>query len=171
MAHGNGSKLSLPLRIVAFLAVAGFVYWLSVTAQPTEIPVAEEEDPVMELSLEVFQTRSSEVVGERVRLPYVEVASNLGLQAFWFEFPDGNIYLARIGPELAETGFLVEEGDDVRITGVVHEMDDEVLDAWVNQGVIPPDARDMAAFAQTYIEADEVAIRVPEEAQDPPSGN
>ena len=171
MAHGNGSKLSLPLMIVAFLAVAGFVYWLSVTAQPTEMPVAEEEEPALELSFEVFQTRASEVVGERVRLPYVQVAANLGLQAFWFEFPDGNIYLARIGPELAETGFLVEEGDDVRITGVVHEMNDEVLNAWVNQGVIPTDARDMAAFAQTYIEADEVAIRVPEEAQDPPSGN
>jgi hypothetical protein len=171
MAHGTSGKLSLPLMIVAFLAVAGFVYWLSVTAQPTEIPVAEEEEPALELSLEVFQSRSSEVVGERVRLPHVEVASTLGLQAFWFEFPDGNIYLARIGPELAETGFQVEDGDEVRMAGIVREMNDEVLDAWVNQGVIPSDARDMAAFAQTFIEADEMVIRVPEEAQDPPSGN
>jgi hypothetical protein len=57
------------------------------------------------------------------------------------------------------------------MAGIVREMNDEVLDAWVNQGVIPSDARDMAAFAQTFIEADEMVIRVPEEAQDPPSGN
>jgi hypothetical protein len=169
MAQASSGKLSLPLMIVAFLSVAGFVYWLSVTAQPTEVPVAEEEEPALELSLEVFQSRSGEVVGERVRIPPVVVAAPLGLQAFWFEFPDGNIYLTRIGPELVQSGLQVEEGDRVRITGEVREMNDEVLDSWVNQGVIPSDARDMAGFAQTFIEADELQIEVPEEMQEPSS--
>lgn len=173
MAQPTGSKLSLPLMILAFLAVAGFVYWLSVTAQPTEIPVAEEEEeePALELGLEVFQTRSAEVVGQRVRLQDVQVAALLGVQAFWFEFPDGNIYLARVGPELAGAGFQLEEGDELQLTGVVREMNDEVLDEWVNQGVIPTDARDMAAFAQTFIEADDIQIQVPEGVEAPPSGD
>lgn len=170
MAQATSSKLSFPLMIVAFLGVAGFVYWLSVTAEPTEIPVAEEEESALELSMEIFQSRAPEVVGERVSLPHVEVASSLGAQAFWFQFPDGNIYLTRMGPELAESAFQVEEGDEVRITGTVREMTDAVLDGWVSQGVIPPDARDMAAFAQTFLEADELEIRVPEAAQDTPPG-
>lgn len=172
MAQPTGSKLSLPLMILAFLTVAGFVYWLSVTAQPTEVPVAqeEEEEPALELGLEVFQTRTMEVVGQRVRLAGVQVAALLGTQAFWFEFPDGNIYLTRVGPELAATGLLVEEGDEVRVTGVVREMNDQVLDEWVNQGVIPSDARDMAAFAQTFIEADDIQIQMPDGMETPPSG-
>lgn len=170
MAQGTSSKLSFPLMIVAFLGVAVFVYWLSVTAQPTEIPVADEEESALELSMEVFQSRTTEIVGERVRLPHVEVASSMGLQAFWFQFQDGSIYLTRMGSELAESAFQVEEGDEVRITGIVREMSDEVLDGWVNRGVIPPDARDMAAFAQTFIEADDIEIRVPEAAQDTSPG-
>lgn len=169
MAQASSGKLSLPLMIVAFLTVAGFVYWLSVTAQPTEIPVAEEEEPALELSLTVFQTRADEVVGQRVRLPEVDVAATLGMQAFWFEFPDGNIYLTRIGPVLVQDGVQVEDGDRLRITGEVQAMTEDVLDGWVNQGVIPSDARDMAAFAQTFIEADELRFVVPEEMQEPSS--
>jgi hypothetical protein len=161
MAQPSGGKLSLPLMVVAFLAVAGFVYWLSITAQPTEVPVAQEEEPALELSLELLQDRAPELVGERIRIPHVNVASMLGLQAFWFEFPDGNIYLTRVSRELVETGLMVQEGSRVRITGTVREMNEEVLDSWVNQGVIPGDARDMAAFAQTFIEADAVEVEAP----------
>ena len=33
--RGFADKLSLPLMIVSFLILGGFLYWLSVTAQPT----------------------------------------------------------------------------------------------------------------------------------------
>ena len=40
--RGFADRLSLPLMVVAFLAVGGFLYWLNITAQPTEVAVAEE---------------------------------------------------------------------------------------------------------------------------------
>jgi hypothetical protein len=163
MAQASSSKLSLPLMILAFLSVAGFVYWLSETAQPTTPPPAvEEEEPSLALSLEVFQSRVDEIVDQRVSLPAVPVAAQLGPQAFWFQFADGNIYLTQIAGELGVGGFEVRDGDEVAISGFVRAMDDATLDQWVATGVIPANGRDMAAFAATYIEADRLEIQAPQ---------
>ncbi len=35
--RGFADKLSLPLMILAFLVVIGFLYWLNVTAEPTQV--------------------------------------------------------------------------------------------------------------------------------------
>ena len=41
---GFADKLALPLMILAFLVVIGFLYWLNATAEPTEIVIEEEAD-------------------------------------------------------------------------------------------------------------------------------
>ena len=43
--RGFADKLALPLMILAFLVVVGFLYWLNVTAEPTQVAIVEEEDP------------------------------------------------------------------------------------------------------------------------------
>lgn len=162
MAQPASGRLTPVLMIAAFLAVAGFLYWLTLVSEPTEIAVAqEEEDTALELGLETFQIRAEDIQGERVRLEEIEVGSMVGDGVFLFLLPEGTTYLVRFTPAVANNTRVVPQ-DRLTVTGTVLAMSDSVLDAWEAEGTLQdPAARGMVEVFVTFLEADRAEILIP----------
>lgn len=158
MAQQTSEKLRLPLMILAALSIAGFVWWLSVFTEPTQFALAQEEaaeaeDATPALALTAFEQRAAEMVGARVRLEGLEVATSIGPMAFLTSLPEGTPYVVRIMPSVENPE--LNSGDRVNVTGTVRAMSPEVLDAWEAEGVITdPTAREIAGFGATFLEAE-----------------
>jgi hypothetical protein len=162
MAQQPSGKLQLPLMILAFASVAGFVWWLSANTQPTQFAVATETssevDVTPTLSLEAFGTMVGEMEGRAVTLEGVSVASVMSAQTFWFELENGTPYLVRMLPDVTLDRPLAV-GDRVTIIGTVTGMSGEILDRWEADGVISdPVARQMAEFAMSFLEVRTVTL-------------
>jgi hypothetical protein len=165
----NGSRrgatnLGTPLMIVAFVVIAGFMYWLSEQAAlEREARVVEDtvpaEDTMSSAQLVApadIQMDATPFEGQEIRLNAVNVASLLGDQGFWLEMPNGNPFLVSMGPELMAAGTTVTPGSPATVIGVVHAMNDSTLTAWTDAGTIAESDRIVAEFATHYIEATDV---------------
>lgn len=156
--RGFADKLSLPLMIVSFLILGGFLYWLSVTAEPTEVAIVEEttdEGPGASaiLALEDFLANPEGQLDAIVEVTGARVASRLGTQAFWIG-PDDRPYLVKMGPEVIEAGTEILVESVVKITGTVYMMSDSVLTDWDGMGVFSNEGdRIVAEFATSFLEA------------------
>jgi hypothetical protein len=171
MAQQNRSKLSLPLALLAVLAMGGFFYALFLFSEPTEVTIAEEEGEqqaiILGMSAFADQVENLVIDEQRVQLDNVVVAAVTGPSLFWFNLPDESPFLVRLELELMEAGVTVEVEDVVTLTGRVHELSDQVLDQWMAVGVLPDEgARGMAETASHYLLADDVQLQVPEEMQE-----
>jgi hypothetical protein len=150
--RGFAEKLSLPLMIVAFLVVAGFLYWLNITAEPTEpVAVKEETDrgPGVSAILDVddFLADVARLEGQTVEVTDVRVTSRLGPQAFWIG-PDDRPFLVKLDPSALEAGVSVSSGQVLSVIGTVLMMTDSVLVAWGDAGAFPTEGdRIVAEFA------------------------
>ncbi|TVP44288.1 MAG: hypothetical protein EA350_11960 [Gemmatimonadales bacterium] len=173
MAQQTSEKLRFPLMILAALSIAGFVWWLSVFTEPTQFAVAQEENAeeanaAPSLALGTFEQRAGEMVGSRVRLEGMEVATSIGPRAFLTSLPEGTPYVVRLMPAAGD--LLVTGGEVMDLVGTVRAMSDDVLDAWEAEGVITdPTARDIAGFGATFLEAEAVTLRAATET--PPGGD
>lgn len=159
---GFVEKLALPLMVLSFLVLAGFLYWLSITAQPTEVAIAEEstEERGSEvgsiLSQADFLANPEGQVDAVVEVTGARVASRLGPQAFWIG-PDDRPYLVKMSPELVESNPQVLIESVVNIIGSVHMMSDSVLTDWDALGVFTNEGdRIVAEFATSFLEATEI---------------
>jgi len=156
--RGFADKLSLPLMIVSFLILGGFLYWLNITAQPTEVAIVEEttdEGPGASaiLALDDFLANPEGQLESVVEVTGARVASRLGTQAFWIG-PDDRPYLVKMGPGVIEAGTDVLVESFVNITGTVFMMSDSVLSAWDGMGVFSNEGdRIVAEFATSFLEA------------------
>lgn len=103
--RGAVDSLNLPLMILAFLIVGGFLYWLSITAEGTEVQIVEEEpeEEVIPTSAIVaasdFFASPTNYEGDTIEVTGARVASRLGPKAFWVG-PDDNPYLVKIDETL-----------------------------------------------------------------------
>ncbi len=165
----NGSRrgatnLGMPLMIVAFVVIGGFMYWLSQqAAAEREMRIVEEAEAAEDTMPEVqvvqpadIQMDATPFEGQEIRLNAVNVASLLGEQGFWLEMPNGNPFLVSKGPEVTAAGTTVTAGRPATVTGVVHAMNDSTLTAWTEAGTIAESDRIVAEFATHYIEASDV---------------
>lgn len=156
--RGFADKLSLPLMLVSFIIVGGFLYWLNVTAEPTEVAIVEDtsdEGPGASaiLTQEDFLANPEGQLDYLVEVTGARVASRLGAQAFWIG-PDDRPYLVKMGPEVVQAGTPVLVESVVKITGVVHMMSDSVLASWDTLGVFGNEGdRIVAEFATSFLEA------------------
>lgn len=156
--RGFADKLSLPLMIVSFIIVGGFLYWLSITAQPTEVEIVEQ--PTDEgsgasaiLSVTDFLANPEGQIDAVVEVTRARVASRLGTQAFWIG-PDDQPYLVKMGPQVLEAGTEVLVESVVNLVGTVFLMSDSVLTSWDSLGVFTnPGDRIVAEFATSFLEA------------------
>jgi hypothetical protein len=149
--------------ILAFVALGGFLYWLNVTAEPTEVVIVEEgegdEGASGGVGIEDFLENPESYGSDTVLVAGARVASRLGTQAFWIG-PDDRPYLVKMAPALVEGGgsVLVEQILDLR--GMVHTMSDSVLNAWDGLGVFSnPGDRIVAEFATSFLEVVEVTAQ------------
>lgn len=170
MPQKTSGSLSTILAVVAFLATAGLFYALFVISEPTEVPVAEEEeDPALPLQLRVFQIELEEGrldAEQRVELSDIVVDGVLGARFFTFRLGDDSEFLVAFDEDLAASGVQVEGGDVVDLRGRVNEMSDQILDEWEAGGQIPQGVRDQFAEFEWFFSADELDLQVPEEVLD-----
>lgn len=181
MADTNTSgKLNAPLMILTFLAIGGFLYWLNVTSEPTEIAMADEDPRAALPSAEAvsavqFADDPGVYLEARVRLPNIRVANLMGTEAFWFSLADEaeTPYLVRLDREWIDADQQILPEDVITLTGTVHAVSDSVIRAWEDLGVFTEEGqRVLVDGLDTFIEADEVEIHSarqedPDDEEDP----
>jgi hypothetical protein len=156
--------------ILAFLAVAAFMYWIAITAEPTQVNIAEEptEDTasaVAAIASDLFLTGPAQYLDRAVSVSAARVSSRLGTQAFWIG-PDDRPFLVKMAPELLATNPQVLVEQIVNITGTVRMMTDSALAAWEASGAFPGAGdKIVAEFAvgSPILEATAIAVHRPGE--------
>lgn len=163
MARAKGG-FNIIAMVVAFGTIGGFLYWLSITAIPTEVAVAEEDVTAQAVSLGLFARSPSIYEGDLVAVDGVEVQSVAGAQLFFVAFPDESAYPVRVDASLGAAGASLSPMDTGRVTGTVYALTDSVLDAWADESAFPDDAtREAAAASSTFILATELELAPPVE--------
>jgi hypothetical protein len=140
-SRSGAANLGMPLMIVAFLAIFGFLYWLNLQGQALE---AEKE--------------AAPYVGQLVRLDSLPVASGLGTQGFWLEMPNKNPFLVSMTDRARADSVTITPGENVTVFGTILPMSDSVLNAWSTAGSVGEGDRLAAEFATHYLDA--VRVRV-----------
>lgn len=149
-------KLGTPLMILCFLTVAGFLYWLSVTAEKTEVVIEEPEEEMVNLvAFADFSAGTAGYIGQEVTLQGIKVESLLGPHAFWTNLADeqGTPYLLHFSETLVADSVAVMDGDTVAVFGMVSVMSDSVLNAWEAAGGFAQELdRTLAEFSENFVE-------------------
>jgi len=177
----KSGAFNLPLMILSFVAIVGFLYWLSIASEPTELAVAEENG---EAELGAYRGVSLVELGdgpeafldERVRLPNVRVTEIMGTHLFWFDLPreedEVHPYLVRVDRTRVADDLQVLPEDVITLTGTVRAMSDSVVTAWEELGVFTDQGqRGRVEAESTFIDLDQVEIHTDEPQDDPGSGN
>ncbi len=166
----GAANLGMPLMIMAFLAMIGFLYWLNLQSKAHE---AEREAAIEEqmradsaeadlgaitISPDAIQMDASPYEGQVVKLENVPVASGLGHQGFWLEMPNKNPFLVSLTEAVKAEGVTVTAGQHATVVGTVRAMADSVLNAWTTAGSIGEGDRLAAEFATYYIDATRVKV-------------
>jgi hypothetical protein len=172
MAKQSGGAFGAVSMIVAFVVMGLFIYWLSVVSEPTTPAVAVEEvaaSPAVPLGQ--FAANPTAYINTPVDLEGVQVQEVLGGQAFFFALPDGTPYLVKVPAATGMPGVQVSAGDQMRVTGMVAMMSDEVLQAWDSAGVFSaPAQRTMVGSVPSFLAAQSVQVTQPAGATPAPSG-
>ncbi len=158
-AAGNGS---LPLMIVTFLVIGGFLAWLNVKAESTSVvTVIEGSGPdsvsigsATVVEVETFGLDPMALGGLVIRLNDLSVQGALGRQAFFVDIPNQpGPYLIKMGARVVADSVVVPGGAIVTVIGRVFAMSDSVADAWVAEGALTENDKILATFAESYLEA------------------
>lgn len=168
-------NLGLPLMLATFLLLGGFMYWLYVTAEPTQ-PAMEEVDESgsgddymgTTVAAEELKTGADAYVGQVIRLQGLEISSTMGAQAFFLDLPASEAlpatpFLVRMIPGLADS-VRVGMGETATVIGTVMLMTDSIVADWVDTGGIRENDRILVEFATHFIEADQVETTGPAES-------
>lgn len=165
----GATDMGMPLMILAFIVIGGFLYWISgQAAEERELRMVEEaraaeeaaeraDDGIQNVLPEQIQSDASPYEGQEIRLTDVEIASLLGTQGFWLEMPGGNPFLVSLSAGVPGADE-VEPGMNAMVVGSVVAMNDSTLNAWVEEGSIGEGDRVVAEFATHYIEAARVQV-------------
>lgn len=156
--------LGVPLMILAFVIMGGFLYWLNVRAaeerslEVVEDTTAANNDPSRPTTIPAadIQLDATPYEGQVVRVAGLGVASRLGQQGFWLTLPNNNPFLVSLSEEASAAGAPPAAGDTVSVTGTVMAMNDSILNAWTQAGTIGEGDRLAAEFATHFIEATNV---------------
>lgn len=161
--------MGVPLMILAFFIIGGFMFWLSGQAdneralrivEEEAAAAAAEEARAAEATVapEDLQMDATPFEGDNITLPALNVASLLGTQGFWLEMPNGNPFLISMSPDVMAEGLTVGMGSMATVSGVVLAMNDSILTAWTTAATIGETDRIVAEFAAHFIEADRVTV-------------
>ena len=138
-SRAGAVKLGIPLMILSFLAMGGFLYWLS-TYEAPEVDEGMEgmadEDGLNEVRFEDFVAGTQNYMGQEITLRLVEVSSTVGDRLFWTMLPGNNPYLMHISEEALADSVEVMGNLEVDITGSVLALSDSILDVWMEAGVL-----------------------------------
>lgn len=156
--RGSSGAGTIIWAVAAVALVAAFLYWISITAEPSVPPevAAPEEDAAAVVTAAEFEPAIATWIGRDVQLQNVAVLQHTGAALLWVELPSGSPYLVKASDAVAANG-LPDAGSTVTIVGTVRQKGPAVLDGWVGSGVLTQAQRAEAEYGDTYIDA--TAIR------------
>ena len=167
----GAADMGMPLMIIAFLVIGGFMYWLSGQAAAERASRVVEEVPEEETSglgggegdvmlgeMTAVGVDPEVFVGETIRGLGYEVASSFGTAGFWVNTPTGNPFLVTYTEELKATGMTVAQGDFVDVVGELLRMEISYLDEWLAEGEITDNDKIIGEFATHFVAADQVEV-------------
>ena len=157
-------NLGFPLMVLTFLLLGGFMYWLNITAEPTQPAVLEEVEETPDdyagtiVAAEDLKTGAEAYEGQVVRLARVVISSTMGGQAFFVDLPasenlPATPFLVRALPE---AGAILTMGSMATVTGTLMAVTDSIVEDWVGAGIISENDRLLVEFATHFIEANQV---------------
>jgi len=161
----GAANLGFPLMVLTFLVLGGFMYWLYITAEPTQPAVVEEvEDASADgftgttVAAEDLKTGADAYVGQNVRLSGVTISSTMGSQAFFVDLPasenlPSTPFLVRALPE---AGARLSMGATVSVSGMLMAVNDSIVSDWVSAGIVSENDRLLVEFATHFIEANQI---------------
>jgi len=152
--------------VLAFATMAGFLYWLNLSAASTQVEVVEDPtgtatdfSDAVAVTADSFGLDPAAFSGRTVRLVNLPVSGLLGAGAFFVTIETlGSPYLIRLGAGPLEDRLLVFPGDVVSLTGVIGEMSEELAAAWVEAGAIGQGEDMVAMINPTFITATDIEI-------------
>ncbi len=174
----EGRPLTWMWMVLALLVVAGFLTWLGLTSEPSQVRIVEdtteaEAEAPGEFAVVPKDTLAADkgrFEGQVVRVPSLEATGLLGASVFWGELgtQENQVpILIRMDSALAAEGMQVETGSEYSVRGMVHRMSDSIAALWGEQGVLPDEGAQMqATFADYFIEASNIRPARREEPED-----
>lgn len=142
------------MMVVAFLGIAGFVFWLRGAAAPAEVVVVEEpeDDGTPRMTYAAFAADPASHAGQTIRISGVPVTSAFGSNGFWTEDAASQPFLVHVPGTVT-----IPSSGTAEIVGAVMSMSDSILTAWEASGHIAG-AGDRAAaeFSEAFFEAESV---------------
>jgi len=153
----------MPLMIVAFIVIGGFLYWLNLQAEAERASDLAEDAAAEEVieglaggtlvAAQDIQMDPSPYEGQEIRLEGMPVASGLGTQGFWIEMPNRNPFLVSMSEGVKAEGLAIVPGQSASVVGTIFAMSDSALSAWTTAGAVGEGDRLAAEFATHYLEA------------------
>ncbi len=156
--------LGVILMVLAFAVIAGFMFWLNgQAAQERIVEIIEEppEEVVDEFASATIvlptdlQPDASALEDQLIRIQGIDVASTLGEQGFWLDFPQGP-FLVSLSESLLADSVQVSAESTVTVTGTLLAMSDSVVASWVESGRISEGDGLAAGFASHFVSAERV---------------
>ena len=155
----GGDRLPAILMVVSFIGIGGFLFWLSVKAQPEEVAIVEisASDSLaataVTVQAAVLGADPMAQAGQLIRVEDVPVAGNVGSRAFWTDMPNHpGPFLIHLDSAVVADSVLVNPGDQVTLVGSVLQMSDSVADAWEAAGAISGNQKFEVTFAESFLE-------------------
>lgn len=158
----GASNLTIPLMLLSLVLLGGFLYWLNVTAEPTQPPVieedTEEEDGPAGTAVQpgVLAVSPQDYLGQTIRVEDVDVPQAVGSRAFFVSLTEQVPFLVRMDSTLLARGMQVPAGQTVTVVGTVHAMTDSIVSAWEADGSVSAGDRPLVEFATHFLLAQQV---------------
>ena len=148
----------------SFLVVGGFLYWLtgrsadyvaSITVETTDATETRDLSSATVVPVGVFGANPAGQSGMLIQVNELTVQSLLDSEAFFVEVA-GQPYLVKMSADLVSDSVSVAQGENVSVTGYVHQMTDSIADSWVALGSLSEGNKIVATFSETFLEAEDV---------------
>ncbi len=159
--------LGLPLMVLAFAVIGGFMYWLlSESRQQDELrlveetaqEVAEDFGTASTVSALDLQADPTQFEGQNIRVTGLLVKSLLGSQGFWLGLPNQNPFLVSMSEQVIAEGITLTLEQPASVIGVLYAMSDSARAAWSAAGTISEGDALVAEFALHYLEAAQIVV-------------
>ena len=166
----GASNLGVPLMLLSFALMGGLLYWLAITAEPTEVVIVEEEpeDVFLGTVLDAAVLETPAITGYEgleVRVADVPYAQAVGSAQFFVSLPQGSPFLVRMSDQMIADSVAQPSGI-VTITGMLYPMSDSVKAVWSESGSVTAADQPLVDFAAHYIEATEITTGAPDAGAD-----
>ena len=136
-SRAGAVRLATPLMILCFLAMGGFLYWLSTYAPPEsqDMLTGEDGEALNEVDFADFSLATQVYMEQEITLRNVGVTAMIGERLFWTNIVNDDLYLLFISESAAADSVDVAGLPRVDITGSVMPLTDSLIAAWFEAGV------------------------------------